>query len=314
MDVEFLELESAAAEQGVLRVFGQWRHIDPGFFDLEQAETADNFCQFNFVESGKFMFPTTMQKITGDTPLQREFTSELYNPEAAGVVSLTESEFVGTPRGEMIWGFEANQKIKLDTDLRDFPFSTKRTNIELGLVAKSSFVSFPALMSDIDVIEDEELLNEDDGNRFFASLNQDSLSDIKIEASLYVNLTYYILRIIAPVLIFVSLGLFTLLKARENTEAQLQVATTVMVALVAYQFVINSTLPKLPYLTLIDMFLLASVASSAFIILFNLVPHLEKKDTRVSEYLFMLSRVGGVGGYAVSAMILIYGLWLYAQS
>ena len=230
------------------------------------------------------------------------------------MVSLTESEFIGSPRGEMIWQFEANQKIKLDTDLRDFPFSTKRTSIELGLVAKSSFVSFPALMSDIDVIDDGELLNEDDGNRFFASFNLGSLSDIKIEASLYVNLTYYILRIIAPVLIFVSLGLFTLLKARENTEAQLQVATTVMVALVAYQFVINSTLPKLPYLTLIDMFLLASVASSAFIILFNLVPHLEKKDTRVSEYLFMLSRVGGVGGYAVSAMILIYGLWLYAQS
>ena len=78
------------------------------------------------------------------------------------------------------------------------------------------------------------------------------------------NLLFF--RIIAPVLTSSAWPLH-FAKARENTEAQLQVATTVMVALVAYQFVINSTLPKLPYLTLIDMFLLTSVASSAFIIL-----------------------------------------------
>lgn len=312
-DIEFLELESAAADQGKIRIFGQWKHFDPSFLNLQKAET-DKLCQFNFVDFGKLTFPTNLQKVQPGFPLQREFTAEIYNPEATGIVTLTESEFVGTPRGEMIWGFDANQSIKLNTDLRSFPFSTKRTAIEFGLVSKSQYISFPALMSGIEVIDAGVLLNEDDGNRFFAGEKDTSKADIRIEASLYINLTYYTLRIIAPVLIFVSLGLFTLLKARENTEAQLQVATTVMVALVAYQFVINATLPQLPYLTLIDMFLLASVASSAFIILFNLVPHLEKNDTWISTRLFQASRIGGVGGYMVSAMILVYGFWLYSQS
>lgn len=310
--IEFLELESAAAEQGKIRIYGHFHQLDPSFLDFENVSSEDR-CKFDFVESGNLLFPTLVQEATAQSTTQREFTSEIYNPEAAGSVKLIESRFVGRPTGRLIWIFDAHQNTKLETDLRNFPFSISKTSIEFSFAGRTPYHTFPVLMSDFKVLEHGDLVNEDDGNEFFVR-DKDGTEDINIDAKLYVNLTYYFLRIIAPVLIFVSLGLFTLLKARENTEAQLQVATTVMVALVAYQFVINSTLPKLPYLTLIDMFLLASVASSAFIILFNLVPHLEKKDTRVSEYLFMLSRVGGVGGYAVSAMILIYGLWLYAQS
>ena len=311
-DIEFLELDSSAAEQGEVRIYGELSQLEPGFLDFENAFTG-NSCGFDFIDSGKFVVPTLIQETAKNSSLQREFASEIYNPEAAGSVSLTESRFVGMPEGRVVWIFDAHQKTKLRTDLRNFPFSTSKTSIEFSFVGRTLYETFPVLVSDTKVLENGELVNEDDGNKFFVRVKDGAESDINIDATLYVNLTYYFLRIIAPVLIFVSLGLFTLLKARENTEAQLQVATTVMVALVAYQFVINSTLPKLPYLTLIDMFLLASVASSAFIILFNLVPHLEKKDTRVSEYLFMLSRVGGVGGYMVSAMILIYGLWLYVQ-
>ena len=311
--IEFLELESAAAEQGKVRIYGEFSQLEPSFLDFENVFNDDR-CEFDFVDSGNVVFPTIIQETTTKSTLQREFTSEIYNPEAADIITLTESRLVGVPSGQLVWIFDAHQKTKLETNLRNFPFSTSKTSIEFGFTGRTSYVTFPVLVSRSEVLEHGDLVNEDDGNEFFLRSKDDAKRDINIDAKLYVNLTYYFLRIIAPVLIFVSLGLFTLLKARENTEAQLQVATTVMVALVAYQFVINSTLPKLPYLTLIDMFLLASVASSAFIILFNLVPHLEKKDTRVSEYLFMLSRVGGVGGYAVSAMILIYGLWLYAQS
>src|SRR6266481_3889619 len=72
------------------------------------------------------------------------------------------------------------------------------------------------------------------------------------------NVQHYIWKVILPLILIVAMSWSVFWVAATEVSAQLSVATTSMLTLIAYRFAIDSQLPALPYTTSLDTFILMS--------------------------------------------------------
>jgi hypothetical protein len=81
------------------------------------------------------------------------------------------------------------------------------------------------------------------------------------------NVQYYILKVILPLVLIVMMSWAGFWIDPVNANSQISVAVTSMLTLIAYRFAIDSQLPRLPYMTRIDLFFLVST----LLVFFSLV-------------------------------------------
>src|SRR5438132_9867317 len=72
------------------------------------------------------------------------------------------------------------------------------------------------------------------------------------------NVQYYILKVILPLVLIVMMSWSVFWIDPVNANSQISVAVTSMLTLIVYRYAIDSKLPRLPYMTRLDVFILAS--------------------------------------------------------
>ena len=72
------------------------------------------------------------------------------------------------------------------------------------------------------------------------------------------DLQYYILKVILPLILIVIMSWAVFWTDPVHGSAQLSVAVTSMLTLIAYRFTVDTQLPRLPYMTRLDVFFLIS--------------------------------------------------------
>lgn len=72
------------------------------------------------------------------------------------------------------------------------------------------------------------------------------------------NVQHYLLKVILPLVLIVIMSWAVFWIDPINASAQVSIAMTSMLTLIAYRFAIDSQLPVLPYMTRLDVFILAS--------------------------------------------------------
>ncbi len=72
------------------------------------------------------------------------------------------------------------------------------------------------------------------------------------------NVEHYILKVILPLVLIVMMSWSVFWIDPINASSQVSIAMTSMLTLIAYRFAIDSQLPLLPYMTRLDVFVLAS--------------------------------------------------------
>jgi hypothetical protein len=72
------------------------------------------------------------------------------------------------------------------------------------------------------------------------------------------NVQHYILKVILPLVLIVIMSWTVFWIDPIHSNSQISVAVTSMLTLIAYRFAIDSQLPRLPYMTLLDAFILTS--------------------------------------------------------
>ena len=87
---------------------------------------------------------------------------------------------------------------------------------------------------------------------------------IAIDIVLDRNPSYYIFKVILPILILVSVLFCSVFIPPLQLESKLTLTVVCFLALIAYIFVIDESVPKLSYMTLMDYFILISFIFSAF--------------------------------------------------
>src|SRR5260370_20175942 len=81
------------------------------------------------------------------------------------------------------------------------------------------------------------------------------------------NVQYYILKVILPLVLIVMMSWSVFWIDPINASAQVSIAMTSMLTLIAYRFAIDSQLPLLPYMTRLDVFIL----TSTLLVFFSLI-------------------------------------------
>ena len=72
------------------------------------------------------------------------------------------------------------------------------------------------------------------------------------------NVQYHILKVILPLVLIVMMSWSGFWIDPVNANSQISVAVTSMLTLIAYRYAVDSQLPRLPYMTRIDLFFLVS--------------------------------------------------------
>jgi hypothetical protein len=72
------------------------------------------------------------------------------------------------------------------------------------------------------------------------------------------NVQHYILKVILPLVLIVMMSWSVFWTDPTNSSTQFSVAVTSMLTLIAYRFAVDSELPRLPYMTRLDVFFLIS--------------------------------------------------------
>jgi hypothetical protein len=72
------------------------------------------------------------------------------------------------------------------------------------------------------------------------------------------NVEHYILKVILPLVLIVMMSWSVFWTDPTNSNTQFSIAVTSMLTLIAYRFAVDSQLPRLPYMTRLDVFFLVS--------------------------------------------------------
>jgi hypothetical protein len=72
------------------------------------------------------------------------------------------------------------------------------------------------------------------------------------------NVEYYILKVILPLVLIVMMSWSVFWTEPTNSNTQFSIAVTSMLTLIAYRFAVDTQLPRLPYMTRLDVFFLVS--------------------------------------------------------
>ena len=81
------------------------------------------------------------------------------------------------------------------------------------------------------------------------------------------NVRHYILKVILPLVLIVMMSWAVFWVDPNTSNSQINIAVTSMLTLIAYRFAVDSQLPRLPYMTRLDAFIL----TSTLLVFFSLI-------------------------------------------
>ena len=157
-------------------------------------------------------------------------------------------------------------------DLRDFPFDTQvlrihgvlpgstATEIELvpdeGLIAAG--MKDAAGIAEKITLPDWHITSWQAGARPYVLMPGIEVPGYAFEFRAKRASGHYILKVILPLLLIVMMSWTVFWIDPENAGSQISVAVTSMLTLIAYRFAVGGEVPRIPYTTRLDTFILAS--------------------------------------------------------
>ena len=125
----------------------------------------------------------------------------------------------------------------------------------------------------------------------FNSIDNSSFSNFYLEIDVTRHAGFYLWKVIFPILIVVIISFSVFWMAGNILADRMFVSMTGLLTSVAYQFIISESLPRLSYITLMDIILSFSYCLMAIMILLNVyINHLHTENFDKSLRINAMSR------------------------
>jgi hypothetical protein len=211
-----------------------------------------------------------------------------------------------------------------DFSFKKFPFDNQKLSIEIWSEFPSNLVRFkpnePAMSS-----YKESGVSPTTGEKIY--VDGWSLGDIDYETWSYVDKTdnkpytgfylyidikrltsYYIYKIILPIIFILIISWSVFWIRGSQLEAKVNVTIVCLLSLIAYNFIIDEDIPKLPYLTFMDTFILVSYFYTGIATILCVYSYLKKLQT--GKDISVVDRyarfVGPISYFSILMVSLIY--------
>ena len=196
-----------------------------------------------------------------------------------------------------------------DLKLERYPFINGKISLPVDIIVGDQAVRYVKLG-----VKDEFNTNVAGLNVSFDKVEMSERENYAdaLEANIFLSVknNYFIqlLKIVFPILVLASVALTTLPRQKATSdEAQLSLASAVMLSVIAYQFVVNALLPELQFLTALDYFIYALFLSAAFCVVSNVILHIEYFDSHAKkeQLLVSITNVSAISFYTIGIVLLI---------
>ena len=217
---------------------------------------------------------------------------------------------------------EVNKKSVLEIrnqfNLRSFPFDKQKLIFELSdknynndvrniNLLKSSYIVLENFMK----IDDISGWNKKNYDVNYTAINKpamkktDYAQGIKIEIEIERKYGYYIFKVIFPIILILLICWSSVWINPKELESRLTITIVCLLSLIAYNFVIDSELPKLEYLTVLDWIILISYVYATIPNILSVYSFkISSTNKPLCEKVESLAREFGVASY-VGLVILI---------
>ena len=131
-------------------------------------------------------------------------------------------------------------------------------------------------------------------------------SGLAIELELERKHGYYIFKVIFPIILILMVCWSVVWVDPKELEARLTITIVCLLSLIAYNFVIDSELPKLEYLTVLDWIVLISYIYATIPNFLSIISfRLQKTNLKLSNKLEVISKRYGLSSYLLSIFLIV---------
>jgi hypothetical protein len=260
---EMKSIQRPLAEEGPTRVY-----VAMGLLDVDEIDSANQNFTANLFMEINWKDPRLKHSLSG---MVLEDLEDIWHPQLLFVnQQKIWSTFPETARISADGTVEYRQRIwgpfSQPLEVFDFPFDTQDFEIRLAsanyLQDEIVFEQNPEVSSGLAEkfsLPDWEILGwELNFDPYLPTGSKGGVASFALifEAERYVS--HYVLKIILPLMMIVSMSWIVFWVNPQQAGTQIGVATTSMLTLIAYRFMVGSMMPPVPYLTRMDYFILGS--------------------------------------------------------
>ncbi len=269
------------------------------YFDLSDCPLDVNRAEFirSFYDPYQFL---NISKFSDD---------ELRVSYSLGLEKIEENDEKTKPSALFYIDQEGVAKFKNNFDFKKFPFDKQELKISImemsGLypdisqqleLSENIFYSFKKYMNNNNL--KEWRIKKFDINLKTANLAGYDLPSAQLDITLNIqrNFLYYIIKIILPIFLILSLAWYVFWINPKELESRITTSIVCFLALVAYNFVIDNDVPKLGYLTYMDWIIMISYIFCALptAISISLYRHVQSKKYNIIEINSYIRLIGPI--------------------
>ena len=227
-------------------------------------------------------------------------------PRKNGKLDVEAGYFIKSNGAKIEYYSKGVYNFKSDFNLKTFPFDKQKLRIYLynnihDLDQRRSLISSYTSKGAKKFIESNQITGWNINN---VTLKYDFHKDISSDYKIYDGISYeidmsrksgyYVFKIIFPILLILMICWSAVWIDPKEIESRLTITIVCLLSLIAYNFVIDSDLPKLEYLTIMDFIILISYVYAAipnFLSIYSF-QLLKKNKVLVQKYEFYEKRYG----------------------
>jgi TPR repeat protein len=224
-------------------------------------------------------------------------------------------------KGQVGYESQITGDFKTNLNLTDFPFDHQTVPLKFGSLPYSlsevRLIPLDAEQEKVKAItgSDRQEWNIIDKTLTFSNeVRDDRLFSIAtLNVKIKRNPYYYVYKVLLPLflLFLVSTSQFWL--RWDRLDARVSIATTSLVAVIAYQFLIQGDLPKLPYMTLLDKivfltFFMIALSVAELVVVFSLI---RDKQTNLELTIFKMRSKFNVNPMLLAEKIDLYSRYMF---
>jgi hypothetical protein len=182
------------------------------------------------------------------------------------------------PDGRVVNRARVNATLRAPLDFRRFPFDRQSLTIHvesfshdvdrLELLVDESFSGFA---QDFDMPEWQVLGTESRTTQRLRVQEGREYSRIEFTVNVKRKVGYYVWKVILPVLLITAISWVVFWMSTDALGRRAGISATGMLTVIAYQFIIAGSLPRFPYLTVLDKIALLALVLIALTMVENLV-------------------------------------------
>lgn len=220
---------------------------------------------------------------------------------------------------EVIFKEFGTTTIRNEYDLKSFPFDKQQIKIHIhqnyysleNVRTDDSLYSHEELLHFVkkDAIQGWDIVNSSIGQRTHYDPKFSTFFDgVEIILELERESAYYIFKIILPIILILIVCWSSIWITPREIESRLTITIVCLLSLIAYNFVIDSELPKLEYLTTMDYIILMSYIYAAIPNFLSIYSHrrfLAKNKAKIKDLELLGRRYGFISYLSIIVIIII---------